>query len=170
MGPAFKLMVISLMAMCQFRSVATCGLQAEAAGAELSASHETVKTFLAGLQYEASKGYINIKVCMWRDFITDQLHAFRMMVCNTHRASEEACDCCILVTCGRGGVHHCPPAHAAMHRGGRDLLTLLLGTQSSWCPGSAQSVCLTLLKVCIPCQKSYVNVMSIACIWLYLTL
>ena len=49
--------------MCRFRSIATCELQAEAAGAELSASHETVKTFLAGLQYEASKGYINIQVC-----------------------------------------------------------------------------------------------------------
>ena len=52
------------MALCHFRSNATCGLQAEAAGAELSASHKTVETFLAGLQYEASKGYINIKVCI----------------------------------------------------------------------------------------------------------
>ena len=163
-------MVISLMAMCYVRSVATCGLQAEAAGAELSASHETVKTFLAGLQYEASKGYINIKVCIWIDFITGQLHAARMLECNTHRASEEACDCCILVTCGRGGVRHCPPACAAVHRGARDLLTLLLGSQSSWCPGSAQSVCLTLLKVCISCQKSSVTVMSVARIWLFITL
>ena len=138
------------MALCQFRSNATCGLQAEAAGAEFSASHKTVETFLAGLQYEASKGYINIKVCIGRDLITGQLHAARVLKCNTHIASEEACASCILVSSGREGVRHCPPACAAMHRGGRGLLTLLLGTQSSWFPGSAQSACLTLLRVCLP--------------------
>ena len=58
---------ISIAAMCHFRSIAPCELQAGGDDAQLSALHETEKTFLAALQYEASKGYINIKVCTRRE-------------------------------------------------------------------------------------------------------
>lgn len=74
------------MAPCQLRPVATCGLQAEAAGAELPASHETVKSFLTGLQYEARKGYTNVKVRTWEDHTTGHLHAATILNCNTSRA------------------------------------------------------------------------------------
>ena len=78
---------LSKAAVCHFRTIATCELQA---GAQLSASHETEKTFLAGLQYEASKGYINIKVCTrWETSLQVKLRAATMLGNGGSRASED---------------------------------------------------------------------------------
>ena len=53
---------ISIAAMCHFRSIAPCELQAGGDDAQLSALHETEKTFLAALQYEETSSQVKMRV------------------------------------------------------------------------------------------------------------